>query len=460
MKEFCGLFGISGHEKAAWLTYLGLYSLQHRGQESAGIAVARDGSIVLKKDMGLVSDVFNPDNLEELGGGMSVGHVRYSTTGSSQLVNAQPFMVRYARGTVAIAHNGNLVNARELRSRLEGFGAIFQTTMDSEVIVHLLAKPTYPDLEHSLIRSLEQVKGAYSLVLLTPDTLVGARDPKGFRPLSLGIYDGAYVLASETCALDLIGADYVRDIEPGEIVFLNGNNMRSVKPFPPARTAYCIFEHIYFARPDSRIFGHNVHQVRKELGRQLAREQPVDAADIVISVPDSGNSAAMGYSEESGILYEMGLVRNHYIGRTFIDPYPEHRDLMVRIKINPIRDVLQGKRVVVVDDSIVRATTSRRRVDTLRAAGVREIHMRISSPPITHSCYYGIDTPTREELIASSKSTGEIARIIGVDSLGYLSLEGLLKAVPAPGGQYCAACFTGHYMTETCEEACKDCFER
>jgi len=458
MKEYCGLFGISGHEKAAWLTYLGLYSLQHRGQESAGIAVARNGNIALMKEMGLVSDVFKTGDLEELGGGMSLGHVRYSTTGSSRLVNAQPFMVRYSRGTIAIAHNGNLVNARELRSRLEGFGAIFQTTMDSEVIVHLIAKPTYQDLEHSLIRSLEQVEGSYALILLTPDTLVGARDPRGFRPLSLGSYEGAYVLASETCALDLIGAEFVRDVEPGEIVFLNGGEMRSVKPFPAQRPAVCIFEYIYFARPDSRLFGHNVHQVRKELGRQLAREHYVDA-DMVIAVPDSGNSAAMGYAEESGILYEMGLVRNHYIGRTFIDPSPEHRDLMVRIKINPIREVLQGKRVVLVDDSIVRATTSRKRVDTLRAAGAREIHMRISSPPITHSCYYGIDTPSREELIAAWKTPVEIAKSIGADSLGYLSVEGLLKAAPPPAENYCTACFTGRYITETCEETCKACFE-
>jgi len=458
MREACGLFGVSGHKKAAKLTYLGLFSLQHRGQESAGIATARDGRIRIKKNMGLVQNVFQPAHLNRLGAGMSVGHVRYSTTGSSELSNAQPFLVRYSRGTIAVAHNGNLVNAAALRDKLEGLGAIFQTTMDSEVIVHLLAKPTYPDVEHSLVNSLEQVEGSYALALLTPDELIGVRDPRGFKPLSIGTYEGAYVLASETCALDLVGADYVRDVEPGEIVFLRDGDLRSIKPFEPKAPAHCIFEYIYFARPDSRVFGHNVHNVRKAFGRQLAREHPIDA-DLVVAVPDSGNSAALGYAEESGIPFEMGLVRNHYIGRTFIDPLSAQRDAMVRIKINPIREVFEGKRVVVVDDSIVRSTTSRQRVKAIREAGATEIHMRISAPPITHSCYYGIDTPTRKELIASTKTPEEIGRHIGADSLGYLSVDGMLESAPHPGDRYCIACFTGKYATQIDNGVVKECFE-
>lgn len=447
LKEACGVFGIWGNDGAAWLTYLGLYALQHRGQESAGICVLKDGVLHIKKGLGLVSDIFSEADIGELIGRAAIGHVRYSTTGSPLDTNAQPFLVKCSKGLVAIAHNGNLVNALELRRRLEAAGAIFQTSMDSEVIIHLLARSRYDDMCGALMDSLRHVRGAYSLAILTPEALVGVRDPMGFRPLVLGKLGDAWVLSSETCAFDLINAEYVREIEPGEIVRINDGGVDSVFMERNALRAHCIFEYIYFARPDSVVFGRNVHQVRQELGRRLAREHPADA-DIVIAVPDSGNSAAMGYAAESGIPFEMGLVRNHYIGRTFIEPSSAHRDLMVRIKINPIREVLEGKSIVVVDDSIVRATTSRKRVDALKRAGAKEVHMRISSPPITHSCFYGIDTPDRSKLIAASKTVDEIKRTIGVDSLGYLSIEGMLSAVPPPPDKYCVACFTGRYPVE------------
>lgn len=424
------------------MTYLGLYALQHRGQESAGIVSSDGRSLYYHKDMGLVADIFTGDILKKLPGFAAIGHVRYSTTGGSLIKNVQPIVVNYARGGIAVAHNGNLVNAATIRERLEKRGSIFQSDMDTEIIVHLLACSKARSLVDRIVDALKAVRGAYSLLFLTETRMVGVRDPYGFRPLILGRLKGAYILASETCSLDLIGAEFVREVEPGEILLIDRDGLRSFKPFEEAPYTPCIFEFIYFARPDSYVFGRDVYTVRKELGRELSREHPVEA-DIVIPVPDSGVPAAIGYSEASGIPYDMGLIRSHYVGRTFIEPKQSIRHFGVKIKLNPVKDLLRGKRIVVVDDSIVRGTTSRKIVSMLRRAGAREVHMRISSPPTCYPCFYGIDTPTRGELIASSHSIDEIARYLGTDTLRYLSMEGLLKAVG--GGDYCKACFDGNY---------------
>jgi amidophosphoribosyltransferase len=441
----CGLFGIWGHPEAARLTYLGLYALQHRGQESAGI-VSSDGTrLRLEKGMGLVNDVFTDERVDALPGDRAMGHVRYSTAGDTVAANAQPILIECHRGPIALGHNGNLTNAAKLRHELEAAGSIFQSTSDTEVILHLYARSHRPRLEDAIAASLSKVMGAFSLLFLTPDALVAARDPWGFRPLVLGSFEGATIVASETCALDLIGADYIRDVEPGEMVVVDRDGLRTFHPFPPEPHRQCVFEHVYFARPDSLVFGRNVLASRLQLGRQLAREQPADA-DVVVPVPDSGMGAALGYSQESGLPFVWGLIRNHYVGRTFIEPKQSIRSFGVKIKLNPVRSVLEGKRVVLIDDSIVRGTTSRKIVSMVREAGAREIHMRISSPPTTGPCYYGIDTPTRGELIAASHPLEEIRRSIGADTLGYLSHEGLLKAVgDAAGERHCTACFSGRY---------------
>jgi amidophosphoribosyltransferase len=444
-KEECGIFGILNHPEASNLTYLGLYALQHRGQESCGI-VSSDGSTLhAHKSMGLVADVFgNQDTIKKLPGTAAIGHVRYSTTGSSVLKNVQPIMVNYSRGSIAVAHNGNLVNAQLIKDELEAYGSIFQTTMDTEIIVHLLATSKTNSLEDRIIDSLKRIKGAYCLLFLTETRMVAVRDPHGFRPLCLGKLGSAYVVASESCALDLIEAEFIREIEPGEMIVVNKDGMTSLFPFKKVEPAPCIFEFVYFARPDSYIFGKNVYQARKELGRQLAREHRIEA-DVVIPVPDSGVPAAMGYAEESGIRFEMGLIRNHYVGRTFIEPQQSIRHFGVKIKLNPVREVLKGKKVVVIDDSIVRGTTSRKIVKMVRNAGASEVHVLISSPPTSYPCYYGIDTPTRKELISSSHSIEEICRYITADSLGYLSREGLVQSVGMQNSNYCRACFTGGY---------------
>ncbi len=452
LKDKCGVFGIFGHKDAAYLTYLGIYALQHRGEESAGIVVTDGERMSSHRAMGHVQDVFSSECLDKLKGHRAIGHVRYSTTGSSNLKNAQPILVDYSRGEVAIAHNGNLVNADILRSELEAYGSIFQTTTDSEIIIHLMAKPALRNVEEGIADALSRVRGAYSLVFLTHNMLVAARDPQGFRPLWLGKLGDAWVVASETCAFDIMDAEHVREIEPGEIVYITDKGVRSQMIvaddhdlFPEKKKiAHCIFEHVYFARPDSKIFTESVHEVRKRFGRQLALEHPVDA-DIVIPVPDSGNSAALGFSQQSGIPLEAGIIRNHYVGRTFIQPSQGMRDFKVKVKFNLVREVLKGKRVIVVDDSIVRGTTSRMRVRSLRQAGAKEIHLRISCPPHKYACAYGIDFPTREELIANKYNDEEIRKYFDCDSVGYLSLEGMLASVSLPKENYCTACWSGEY---------------
>jgi amidophosphoribosyltransferase len=440
----CGVFGIWNHPEAANVAYLGLYALQHRGQESAGIAATDGQSFHTEKAMGWVADVFGPERLRRLPGHRAIGHVRYSTAGSSKLRNAQPITANTARGPIAIAHNGNLTNAEALRREMEREGAIFQSNSDTEVILHLLARAPAGTLAEQLPHALRQVTGAYSLLILTPDAMYAVRDPNGFRPLGLGRLTDSWVVASETCALDLIEAKYEREVEPGEIVVISEAGVQSRRYAPAGERLHCVFEYVYFARPDSVLWGRNVHTVRKALGRELAREHPVEA-DIVIPVPDSGTSAALGFSEQSGVRYEMGLIRNHYVGRTFIEPKQGIRHFGVKVKLNPMREMLEGRRVVVVDDSIVRGTTSRKIVRMIRNAGVREVHMRISSPPIKWPCYYGIDTPTRRELIGASHNVEEIRQYVGADSLGYLSLEGMLKATGADPSHFCHACFTGNY---------------
>jgi amidophosphoribosyltransferase len=440
----CGLFGVFNHAEAANVAYLGLYALQHRGQESAGIAATDGHAFHVEKAMGWVADVFSRERLRRLPGHRAIGHVRYSTAGSSNLRNAQPISANTAHGPVAIAHNGNLVNAEELREELEKDGAVFQSSSDTEVILHLLARADGVTLVDQLAQALTRVRGAYTLLLLTPEHVIGVRDPSGFRPLTLGQLGDCWLLASETCALDLMEATVVRDIEPGEIVVIDQGGLGSLRPFRQAPRLQCVFEYVYFARPDSMLWGRNVHLVRKALGHQLAREHPVEA-DLVIPVPDSGVGAALGFAEESGLPYDSGLVRNHYVGRTFIEPKQGIRHFGVKIKLNPNREVLGGRRVVVVDDSIVRGTTSRKIVKMVRTAGAREVHMRISSPPIQWPCYYGIDTPTRKELIGSSHRVEEIRRYLGADSLGYLSLDGMLKATGSEPEHFCHACFTGQY---------------
>jgi amidophosphoribosyltransferase len=443
----CGIFGIAGHPEASNLTYLGLHALQHRGQESAGI-VASDGQhLRAYRAMGLVADIFTEPALEKLPGSSAIGHVRYSTAGVSQLKNAQPLSVEFAGGQLAVAHNGNLVNAPELRSSLESDGAIFQSDSDTEVVIHLIARSKQPSFEKKLVEALGKVKGAFSLLFLTRQQLVAVRDPYGFRPLVLGRLRNSYVLASETTALDLIEAEYIREIEPGEMVIIDAQGLRTLQPFAPTRLGRCIFEHVYFAKPDSVLFGASVYEARKELGRQLAREQPAPVADLVIAVPDSGVPAAIGFSQVSGIPYDVGLIRSHYVGRTFIEPQQSIRHFGVKLKLSAVRQVLKGKRVVVVDDSIVRGTTSRKIVKMLKAAGALEVHLRISSPPTRWPCYYGIDTPSRHELIASNHTTDEIARYVTADTLGYLSLEGLGKALGDPErSTFCTACFSGKYL--------------
>jgi amidophosphoribosyltransferase len=443
--DHCGLFGVFGHPDAARLTYLGLYALQHRGQESAGIVTSDGQRLRLEKGMGLVSDVFSEPRLDALPGSRAMGHVRYSTAGDTVTANAQPIVIDCHRGPIALAHNGNIVNAALLRHELEAAGSIFQSTSDTEVILHLYARSHREKLEDAIAASLSKVMGAFSLLFLTPDALVAARDPWGFRPLVIGKLGEATVVASETCALDLIDAAYVRDVEPGEVVVIDKDGLRSFRPFPPEPVRQCIFEHVYFARPDSLVFGRNVLATRAAMGRQLAREAPADA-DIVVPVPDSGMGAALGYAEESGLPFQWGLIRNHYVGRTFIEPRQSIRSFGVKIKLNPVRSVLEGRRVVLIDDSIVRGTTSRKIVGMVREGGAREVHLRISSPPTTGPCYYGIDTPTREELIAANQPVEEIRRWVGADSLAYLSQEGLLAAVAdADGQRHCTACFSGRY---------------
>ncbi|MER3445857.1 MAG: amidophosphoribosyltransferase [Candidatus Dadabacteria bacterium] len=459
IKEECGVFGIYGHPEAANLTYLGLHALQHRGQESAGIVTSDGTHLYTHREMGLVSDIFTEEVFSRLPGRNAIGHVRYSTTGSSHIKNSQPIVVTYSRGEIAIAHNGNLTNARALREELEHSGAIFQSTTDTEVIVHLIARSQEESPIKRIIEALIKCRGAYSLLFLSPEFMIATRDPYGFRPLVMGRLGDATVFASETCAFDLIEAEFVREVEPGEILVISPKGTESIKPFPEVRCAHCVFEFIYFARPDSFIFGRNVYQVRKELGKQLAREQPSDA-DIVVAVPDSGVPAAMGYSEESGLPLELGLLRSHYVGRTFIEPQQSIRNFGVKLKLNAIRDVLSEKRVVIIDDSIVRGTTSRKIVKMIRATGAKEVHMRISSPPMCFSCYYGVDTPIREELIASSLNVEEINKYITSDTLGYLSLEGVMKALESyktlEGKEsFCDACFTGNYPVEITDSKVK-----
>ncbi len=450
--EECGVVGIFGHPEAANLTYLGLYALQHRGQEGAGI-VSSDGSLLMShRGLGLVADVFNHEIIERLEGSSAIGHNRYSTTGRTLLKNTQPFVVEFGAGGLAVAHNGNIVNAAELREQLEARGAIFQSSVDTEVIIHLIAQATGGPLVDRIVAALSAVRGAYSLLFLSRTELIAVRDPNGFRPLVLGRIKDAVVVASETCALDLIGAEYVREIEPGEVLVANADGMQSFFPFPPAPRTRCVFEYVYFARPDSVVFGRNVYQVRKELGRQLAREQPADA-DLVVPVPDSGVPAALGFAEESGLPFDFGLIRNHYVGRTFIEPQDAIRNFGVKVKLNAQRQVLEGKRVVVVDDSIVRGTTSRKIVAMLRNAGATAVHMRISSPPTTGPCYYGVDTPTKTELIASSQSVESIRDFITADTLGFLSQRGLYAfRRGASDDGFCDACFSGHYPLPVLDE--------
>jgi amidophosphoribosyltransferase len=443
-REKCGVVGVYGHPEAANLAYLGLCALQHRGQEAAGI-VSSDGQVLVShRGIGLVHDVFPEDIVRRLRGHAAIGHNRYSTAGASHLKNAQPLVVEYGRGGLAVAHNGNLVNAETLRAELEARGSIFQSTVDTEVIIHLVAASRAETIEDRIVEALGRVRGAYAIVFLCPEKLIAARDPHGFRPLVLGRVKGAWVAASETCALDLVDATYEREIEPGEMVVISAAGLRSYRPFPAVEGAACIFEYVYFARPDSVVFGRSVYQARKLLGRQLAREAAVPA-DIVVPVPDSGVPAAIGYAEESGLPFEMGLIRNHYVGRTFIEPRDAIRHFGVKVKLNAQPNVLAGKRVVVVDDSIVRGTTSRKIVKMIRDAGAREIHMRISSPPTTSPCYYGIDTPNRSELIASSHAVDEIRRYITADSLAYLSEEGMYAFLGGRRSGFCDACFTGRY---------------
>jgi amidophosphoribosyltransferase len=444
----CGVFGVYGHPEAANLVYLGLYALQHRGQEGAGIVSSDGRTMYQEKGLGLVSDIFNVERIKNLKGNRAIGHNRYSTTGASNLLrNVQPLLVNYALGSMAVAHNGNITNYGIMKDELEAYGSIFHTTSDSELVTHLVAQSKEGTLAARLVDALNRVEGAYSLIFLTEKEMIGVRDPHGFRPLCLGKLDGAYVLSSETCALDLIEAEFVRDIEPGEVVVINENGIESIKPFPRARQSCCIFEYIYFSRPDSYIFGENVDYIRKMFGRQLAKTSPVDA-DLVVPVPDSGVPAALGYSAESGIPFDVALIRNHYVGRTFIEPQQSIRHFGVKIKLNPVRKILQGKRVVLVDDSIVRGTTSRKLVKMVRAAGAREVHMRISSPPTTHPCFYGIDTPTRQELIASSHTVDEIKRYITADSLAYLNIDSMLEVIPDSMSKFCMACFDGDYPVE------------
>lgn len=444
-REECAVVGVYGHPKAAYFSYLGLYALQHRGQESSGIVSNDQGKFYKHVDLGLVADVFsNINDIEKLKGHHAIGHNRYSTTGSTQPINAQPLVVSSKDGPMAISHNGNFVNSQELHEKLENEGAIFQTTTDTEIFLHLIARSKKQTIVEKIKDSLEQIKGAYSLAILTKHELIAVKDPRGFRPLCIGTKDGAYILASESCALDIMDAELIREVDPGEIVVINKNGLSSFWLDEKSERSACIFEFIYFSRPDSRIFGEKVDKARRRLGKTLALENQVDA-DRIISVPDSSNTAALGYAQESGIKFEIGLIRNHYIGRTFIHPVQSMRDFSVRIKFNPVQGVLKNKRVIIVEDSIVRGTTLKLLTRMVRNAGASEIHVRVSSPPIRFPCFYGMDFPTREELIASNMSVEEIRKFIEVDSLTYLSMEGLLNSVPHERGEYCTACFSGDY---------------
>ena len=444
LHEECGVVGVYGHPEAANLVYLGLYALQHRGQESAGIVASTHSKMHLELGMGLVADIFDPGRLLKLPGSLAIGHNRYSTAGKSELVNAQPCMINYAAGSLALAHNGNLVNAKAIRKELGSKGAIFQSTNDSEVIVHLMAQAKSENFVDRAAEALRQVSGAYSLVLMTENELLAARDPYGFRPLCLGKLDGAYIIASETCVMDLIEAEFIREVEPGELILINENGMQSFFPFKKVESKYCVFEHIYFARPDSFLFGEHVYAVRKEMGRAMAQESPVDA-DLIVPVPDSGVVSAMGFAEESGIPFEMGLIRNHYVGRTFIEPQSQIRNFGVKLKLNAVKNLISGKRLAIIDDSIVRGTTCRKIVKMLLEAGAKEVHLRISAPPILHSCYYGIDTPHKEELIAHSHSLEETRKYLGADSLEYLSIKKMLEVLQNGENKFCSACFDGNY---------------
>lgn len=443
----CGVVGVYGHPDAANLVYLGLYALQHRGQESAGIAASSNGKMHLEVGMGLVADVFSDARLKKLPGNIAVGHNRYSTTGVSKVKNAQPCLIEYSGGTMAMGHNGNLVNASEIRKELGAAGAIFQSTNDSEVIVHLMAQSRRNSFVDRAVAALSQVKGAYSIVLMSENELVAARDPQGFRPLCLGKLDGAYIVASESCVMDLVEAEFIREIEPGELILINQFGVKSFYPFQKAPTKQCVFEHIYFSRPDSYLFGHSVYSTRKLMGKALAREKPVEA-DVVVPVPDSGVISAMGYSEETKIPFQMGLIRNHYVGRTFIEPQSQIRNFGVKVKLNAVKPVIEGKRVIIIDDSIVRGTTSKKIVRMLREVGAREVHVRISSPPTTHSCFYGIDTPTKGELIASNMDIDQTCKYLGADSLHYISLEKMLEIFGEQKDDFCAACFDGRYPVD------------
>ena len=443
----CGVVGVYGHPDAANLAYLGLYALQHRGQESAGIAASNNGKMHLEVGMGLVADVFSDVRLKKLPGNIAIGHNRYSTTGGSRIKNAQPCLIEYAGGTMAMGHNGNLVNASEIRKELGAEGAIFQSTNDSEVIVHLMAQSRRNSFVDRSVAALSQVKGAYSIVLMSENELIAARDPHGFRPLCLGKLDGAYIVASESCVMDLLEAEFIREIEPGELILINQFGVKSFHPFQKTSPKQCVFEHIYFSRPDSYLFGHSVYSVRKLMGKALAIEKPVEA-DVVVPVPDSGVISAMGYSEESKIPFQMGLIRNHYVGRTFIEPQSQIRNFGVKIKLNAVKPVIEGKRVIIIDDSIVRGTTSKKIVRMLREVGAKEVHVRISSPPTTHSCFYGIDTPTKGELIASNLDIDQTCEYLGADSLHYITLEKMLEIFGEQKDDFCAACFDGRYPVD------------
>jgi amidophosphoribosyltransferase len=460
-RESCGIFGICDHSEAAPITYFGLYALQHRGQESAGIATIRGDTIIEHKGMGLVSDVFDMSHLNVLEGRSAVGHVRYSTTGSSVLTNAQPFLVRHRKKSYAVAHNGNIVNAHTLKDELEESGSIFQTTMDSEIFLHLFVKNLEYGFERALVISVSRLQGAFSFVMLTSlGEIIGIKDPYGFRPLCLGKLNGSYVLASETCAFDLVEAEFVRELDPGEIVIIGPDGIKSIKTSPATRRAFCIFEFIYFARPDSTFYGQNVYLTRKAHGRRLAQEAPIEA-DFVMPFPDSGTYAALGYSEASGIPFEMGMIRNHYVGRTFIQPTQSMRDFGVRIKLNPVKKLLKGKDIIIIEDSIIRGTTVRTRVKALRELGVRKVHMRVSGPPHRFPCHYGIDFSTRGELIAATKTVEELRDYLGLDSLYYLSIDGLLQATEfkSPENNFCKACFDGCYPVAFDMHSTKDCLE-
>ena len=444
LHEECGVVGVYGHPEAANLVYLGLYALQHRGQESAGIVASTHSKMRLEVGMGLVADIFDPGRILKLPGPLAIGHNRYSTAGRSELVNAQPCMINYSSGSLALAHNGNLVNAQTIRKELGGKGAIFQSTNDSEVIVHLMAQSKAETFIDQAAEALRQVSGAYSLVLMTKTELLAARDPHGFRPLCLGKLDGAYIVASETCVMDLIEAEFIREVEPGEVLLINDQGVQSFFPFKKVDTKHCVFEHIYFARPDSFMFGEHVYTARKDMGRAMAQESPADV-DLIVPVPDSGVVSAMGFAEESDIPFEMGLIRNHYVGRTFIEPQSQIRHFGVKLKLNPVKEIINGKRVAIIDDSIVRGTTSRKIVKMLRDAGAKEVHLRISAPPILHSCFYGIDTPNKEELIAHTHNLEETRQYLAADSLAYLSLEKMMEVLENGKKKFCSACFDGNY---------------